>query len=244
MRSCSWLAPQPTPPSASSCDPCLPPRWAYVWGFVCHTIIPHPFRRHESEHAELPLGRSYRSTTATLAWTPSQQSERRAIFAPDPTQLAALGLKDADAALALLPGGAPDAPEGQLCRGRALSLLERYGEAEAAYTAGLAEQPTHEQLQAQLQQLRAALADGQAGGGGVAAGSGPAAGGNGGSREQASGQERRRLEELTDDTDCTLCMRLLYDPGGCWRPDCRKCTGQRLLLPPLLRCVCQGMQQH
>ncbi|KAI7842161.1 hypothetical protein COHA_004184 [Chlorella ohadii] len=184
-------------------------------------------------HAVLLLARSaaYSSLSEQLRSVPASQSERRAIFAPDPTQLAALGLKDADAALALLPAGAPDAPEGQLCRGRALSLLERYGEAEAAYTAGLSEQPTHEQLQARLQQLRAALADGQAGGGGAAAdGSGPAAGGDSGSREQASGQERRRLEELTDDTDCTLCMRLFYEPvtTPCGHTFCKPCFARAL----------------
>lgn len=119
----------------------------------------------------------------------------------------------------LLPAGAPDAPEGHLCRGTALALLERYQEAEAAYAAGLAEQPTHERLQQLLQQLRAALADGQMGGGeqegGVRTGGGgstsEAAGGAGGVQRQ--GQAARRLQEVTDDTECTLCMRMFYDPG-------------------------------
>ena len=52
------------------------------------------------------------------------QSESLAIHAPDPCHLAELGLKDADAALGLGAGAL-----GQLARGRALLLLERYKEA-------------------------------------------------------------------------------------------------------------------
>lgn len=94
------------------------------------------------------------------------QSESRAIFAPDPCQLAALGLKDADAALAMQP----DCPEAQLQKGSCLFLLERYEQAAAALRAGLQRQPTHEGLQQRLQEVQTALA-----GGGSAAVSGGAA---------------------------------------------------------------------
>ena len=125
-------------------------------------------------------------------------------------------------------------PEGQLCRGRALALLERYQEAEAAYAAGLAEQPTHEQLQQRLQQLRASLVDGQAGSGGAAgAGSRPAADGCG-NPKQTGGQAGRRLQDVTDDTECTLCMRLFYDPGAACSWPAQLCSAKPLLLLLLL----------
>ncbi|PRW58966.1 DNA excision repair ERCC-8-like isoform B [Chlorella sorokiniana] len=184
-------------------------------------------------HAVLLLARSaaYSALSERLRSVPASQSERRAIFAPDPTQLAALGLKDADAALALLPAGAPDAPQAHLCRGRALALLERYREAEAAYTAGLAEQPTHEQLQQGLQQLRAALADGQAGSGRVVGEvSGQTAGVDGAREQAAGGQAARRLQEVSDDAECTLCMRLFYDPvtTPCGHTFCKPCFARAL----------------
>lgn len=134
--------------------------------------------------------------------TPSAaQSESRAIFAPDPCQLAALGLKDADMAVMALGATSPptmDAhvalaaepglPEAQLHRGRCLVLLERYQEAEEAYRRGLAAQPTHEQLLAALQELQEVLSEGGGGGGG--GNGGPSSSGGGGGVEACAATER------------------------------------------------------
>ena len=89
--------------------------------------------------------------------TAQLQSESRAIFAPDPCQLAALGLKDAEAALAMQP----DCPETQFQKGSCLFLLERYEQAAAALRAGLQLQPTHEGLRQRLQEVQGALAGGR-----------------------------------------------------------------------------------
>lgn len=128
------------------------------------------------------------------------QSERRAIFAPDPCQLAALGLKDAEAAAALQDG----CPEAQLHRGDCLALLERYTAAEAAYKTGLGYQPTHEALQRQLAQLRALLDGGSTKEGDTGDGRG-----GGEARQQGAG---RSVRDAAEDAECTLCFKLYYEP--------------------------------
>eukprot|EP00887_Chlorella_sp_A99_P005102 scaffold25.g5102.t1 len=139
-------------------------------------------------------------------------SESRALYAPDPCHLAALALKDADASLALDAGAL-----GQLARGRALLLLERYCEAESALAAGLQARPTLPGLWRQLQDCHAAAAAALASG----AGSGAAAGGGG----EARAARVACSACSADDAECTLCMRLLWEPvtTPCGHSFCRPC---------------------
>lgn len=162
-----------------------------------------------ARRAALLLGRAaaYDGLSRQLRSIPAAQSEARAIYAPDPCQLAALGLKDAEAALALAPDC--DAAAAQLHKGRCLFLLERYDQAQAAYRAGLQAQPTHAGLQRSLGEVQAALAGGAGGGAEAAAAQ---------EQEQQEQQEEqegagRRLR-MSDDAECILCMKLLYEPGG------------------------------
>ena len=69
-----------------------------------------------ARHAALLLGRSAANAAFSqqLRSIPAAQSESRALYAPDPTQLAALALKDAEAAAAMQP----DSPEPLLHKAR------------------------------------------------------------------------------------------------------------------------------
>lgn len=175
-------------------------------------------------HAALLLARSaaYAAFSQQLRSIPAAQSESRALFAPDPCHLASLALKDAEAA-AGLDG---DSPEPMLHKGYSLFLLERYTEAGSAYRAGLQLQPTHEQLQAQLRELQAALAGGAI--------DGMAADGNGTSAAAAGAgaapQGSTRRVETTEDTECVLCMKLFYEPVStpCGHTFCKPCFSRAM----------------
>ncbi|PSC74157.1 LON peptidase N-terminal domain and RING finger 1 isoform B [Micractinium conductrix] len=179
-----------------------------------------------ARHAALLLGRSAANAAFSqqLRSIPAAQSESRALYAPDPTQLAALALKDAEAAAAMQP----DSPEPLLHKGVALALLERYEAAEAAYHAGLALQLTHGALRAQLQGLQAGLAEGRARGddGG---GSRALSGGDAGGEATVARQPGRQLQ-LTDDTECVLCMKLLFEPvtTPCGHTFCKPCFSRAM----------------
>ncbi|KAL4424242.1 hypothetical protein ABPG75_001543 [Micractinium tetrahymenae] len=171
-------------------------------------------RAAQRRHAALLLARSaaYAAFSQQLRSIPAAQSESRALYAPDPCQLASLALKDAESA-ASLDG---DNPQALLHKGYALHLLERYQAAEAAYQAGLQLQPTHEQLRARLQELQALLE------GGSPHSSDSSGAGEGGAGRGARGA--RKLQQ-SDDTECVLCMRLMYEPvtTPCGHSFCKPC---------------------
>ncbi|KAL4442724.1 hypothetical protein ABPG77_006718 [Micractinium sp. CCAP 211/92] len=175
-------------------------------------------------HAALLLARSaaYAELSQQLRSIPAAQSESRALYAPDPCQLASLGLKDAESAAA----ADPDSPEPLLLKGFALSLLERYQAAEAAYQAGLQLQPTHELLRSRLEELQALLEGGSQGGSctGAGASQSGAAGGT-----QGGGPGPRKLQQ-SDDTECVLCMRLMYEPvtTPCGHSFCKPCFSRAM----------------
>eukprot|EP00775_Hariotina_reticulata_P012534 gene12534-12667_t len=73
---------------------------------------------------------------------PARTSERRAMYHHDPAHLAQLALKDAEKAALIKPTW----PELYARQGEALTLLERYSDAESAFLEGLALQPTDSTL--------------------------------------------------------------------------------------------------
>lgn len=181
-------------------------------------------RAAQRRHAALLLARSaaYAAFSQQLRSIPAAQSESRALYAPDPCQLASLGLKDAEAAAV----ADPENPDALLHKGYALCLLERYQAAEAAYHAGLQLQPTHEQLCGRLLELQALL-QGEAGSPGGGGGGGDEAGA--GIRMQG-GEPGGRTLRHSDDTECVLCMRLMFEPvtTPCGHSFCKPCFSRAM----------------
>ena len=74
---------------------------------------------------------AYSGLSRHLRTIPAEQSERRAVYAPDPHTLASSGLRDAENALRLEAGRACAV---HVARGDALFLLERYHDARESYS--------------------------------------------------------------------------------------------------------------
>lgn len=154
---------------------------------------------------------------------PASHSEARAIMGLDPTTLAQLGLNDAKKAVQIDPSSTSayaqevDLPRPFLTshsshrppplyrhcflvkQGAAQMLLERYEEAVESYMAGLAVDPLNEELQSGLNSAQQHLA------GSRPTSPAPAA------APQAGGAKRRRVSSA-EDAECSLCMKLLYEP--------------------------------
>jgi tetratricopeptide (TPR) repeat protein len=84
---------------------------------------------------------------------PASRSESSALYGLDPTHLAQLALADADKVV----GARPLWPLAHARKARALFLLERYPEAEAAYLQGLGVDPEGKELQEGLAKVAAVL---------------------------------------------------------------------------------------
>ncbi|KAK4781539.1 hypothetical protein SAY86_015641 [Trapa natans] len=128
-------------------------------------------------------------------------SEYRALNGLDPTMHAELALKDAEKVLSLRT----NAIRSYILKAHALFLLEKYEAARDAILSGLQIDPFSKTLQALLQNLE---------------------------RTQATLMARKGHEkpERTDDFDCTLCLKLFYEPitTPCGHSFCRSCLFQSM----------------
>jgi hypothetical protein len=109
-------------------------------------LNPSPRRPPAAQRAPCPPP----SWSRQLRSRPAALSECRAIYAPDPTNLAQLALKDAERVASLKPTW----HKGYSRQGAALFMLERYGEAETAYLEGLMLSPDNASLQEGLAKAR------------------------------------------------------------------------------------------
>ncbi|GAQ84626.1 zinc finger (c3hc4-type ring finger) family protein [Klebsormidium nitens] len=141
---------------------------------------------------------------------PAAQSESRALYGLDPLSLAQLALKDADRAIELQA----DSPVAFACRADACFLLEQYDAAEEAYLNGLHLDPSSPLLRRGLAELRALDERAAARG-----------------KEVEPGAKRRRQAiPHSDDLDCTLCLKLLYEPctTSCGHTFCKDCLARTM----------------
>lgn len=96
-----------------------------------------------------------------------------------------------------------NSPKSYLLKAEALILLERYEDAKAALISGLLVDPLSHLLQTSLRQL-----------------------------EQITSDSRNRIRKLqrSDDFECTLCLKLLYEPvtTPCGHSFCRSCLLQSM----------------
>ncbi|KAI8471643.1 MAG: PUA-like domain-containing protein [Monoraphidium minutum] len=172
------------------------------------------------------------SWSMQLRSRPAALSESRALYAPDPTHLAQLALKDAEKAIQLRPTW----HKGYSRQGAALFLLERYSGAETSYLEGLMLAPGNTTLAEGLAKVQAVLEEQQ-----EAAGAADAAGGDGRSEPKRQRRVTRELDDTEcipqrrvtrelDDTECILCMKLLCEPvtTPCGHTFCRSCFARAL----------------
>ncbi|KAH1131133.1 hypothetical protein J1N35_002511 [Gossypium stocksii] len=128
-------------------------------------------------------------------------SEYRPLSGLDMTTLAELALKDAEKLMSLQN----DAVRSYILKANALILLERYEMARDIILSGLQVDPSSNILQASLRNLERMPS----------------------SLIQTRGHDRL---ERTDDFDCTLCLKLLYEPitTPCGHSFCRSCLFQTM----------------
>ncbi|PPD92812.1 hypothetical protein GOBAR_DD10244 [Gossypium barbadense] len=128
-------------------------------------------------------------------------SEYRPLSGLDMTTLAELALKDAEKLMSLQN----DAVRSYILKANALILLERYEMARDIILSGLQVDPSSNILQASLRNLERMPS----------------------SLIRTRGHDRL---ERTDDFDCTLCLKLLYEPitTPCGHSFCRSCLFQTM----------------
>ncbi|XP_068656922.1 uncharacterized protein [Aristolochia californica] len=131
----------------------------------------------------------------------SSSSEHQPLNGLDPTTHAELALKDAERVMML----SSNALKSYYLKANALILLERYEEAKEALLLGLQLDPFCTPLQVSLHRLEMISA-------------GP------------SGSVRHGKPQRTDDFECTLCLKLLYEPvtTPCGHSFCRACLFQSM----------------
>lgn len=136
-----------------------------------------------------------------LKHRPPSASEYRPLNGLDPTTHAELALKDAEKLLNLQS----NSMKSHLLKANALILLERYEMARDAILSGLQVDPFSNPLQASLQNLERTTAS-------------------------LIGRRIHGTPERTDDFDCTLCLKLLYEPitTPCGHSFCRSCLFQSM----------------
>ncbi len=182
------------------------------------------------------LGRceAYCGLSRHLRTIPAAQSERRAVYAPDPHSLATSALKDAEHAFNLESNRAGAVHK---ARGDALFLLERYADAREAYSLAYSYTPGP-CTNAKMISCEQALCDGNGappplsqanpqshgavGGGGINAA--------GGSTSPMSCTARLLAikQQALQDAECTLCLKLLYEPvtTPCGHTFCSPCLAR------------------
>ncbi|XP_022736110.1 LON peptidase N-terminal domain and RING finger protein 1-like isoform X2 [Durio zibethinus] len=144
---------------------------------------------------------AYMRISQFLKHRPSTASEYRPLNGLDMTTLAELALKDAERLMSLQN----NAVRSYILKVNALILLERYEMARDIILSGLQLDPFSDILRASLQSLE---------------------------RMPSSLMRTRGHEgpERTDDFDCTLCLKLLYEPitTPCGHSFCRSCLFQTM----------------
>lgn len=132
---------------------------------------------------------------------PPAASEYRPLNGLDPTVHAELALKDAEKLMDLC--GKSVKP--YILKANALILLEKYDMAKDIMLSGLQIDPLSNPLQASLQRLERIVAS-------------------------MTGRGRHGLQDRSDDFDCTLCLKLLYEPitTPCGHSFCRSCLFQSM----------------
>ncbi|CAL9185145.1 unnamed protein product [Musa hybrid cultivar] len=131
----------------------------------------------------------------------ARESEYQPLNGLDPTTHAELALKDAEKVISLRS----NSPKAYFLKANALVLLERYEEARETIIAGLQIDPLSNLLQTYLQEMDR-----------LAAGS--------------VKKVKRSKPQRTDDFECTLCLKLLYEPvtTPCGHSFCRSCLHQTM----------------
>ncbi|KAJ3697851.1 hypothetical protein LUZ61_001556 [Rhynchospora tenuis] len=138
--------------------------------------------------------------TCLLKERSATQSEYQPLNGLDPTTHAELALKDAEKIIS----SSPTLPKPYLLKANALYLLERYQDAREALLEGLQIDPLDPHLQSCLRDL-----------------------------DQSANVPlnlKQRKAERTDDFECTLCFKLLYEPvtTPCGHSFCRHCLHQAM----------------
>eukprot|EP01018_Ginkgo_biloba_P031940 Gb_37760 [translate_table: standard] len=137
---------------------------------------------------------------------PAALSEIDALSGMDPTIHAELALKDAERVLKIQT----DWPKSYYRKAMALILLERYEDARKTLLSGLQVDPSSIPLQAALCNLEKEIGMGLLDG--------------------TTNRTKRAKVQRSDDFDCTLCLKLLYDPvtTPCGHTFCRTCLLQSM----------------
>ncbi|VVA36208.1 PREDICTED: LON peptidase N-terminal domain and [Prunus dulcis] len=136
-----------------------------------------------------------------LRHIPASASEYRALNGLDPTTHAELALKDVEKLMNLRS----NSEKAFILKTEALVLLERYDMARDVILSGLQVDPFSNPLRECFQNLERIQAN-------------------------STGRRSHRKAERSDDFDCTLCLKLLYEPvtTPCGHSFCRSCLFQAM----------------
>ena len=179
----------------------------------------------KEEQITLYLGRSeaYSCFSQHLRDIPAAESERQAIYAPDPHALASSALRDAESALRLESSRVAAV---HTVRGDALFLLERYNEARDSYCLANSHSPSS-RIATKLTNCVAALSDNPDAGTNIA---GDEGGTTDGTTTTTSGITpcAAMKAQVMQDVECTLCLKLLFEPvtTPCGHTFCSPCLAR------------------